>query len=617
MAVASYRWQIVCGKMQHRDDGSVSFRMKNAARRSSRGARFTCIGFVQTALYIWRMQKLMKTPSGTSGLDEVLTGGLPTGRPTLVCGAAGCGKTLLAMQFLVRGALDYNEPGVFIAFEERIADLHANVASLGFDLADLEARNLLSIDHIAVEPSTIVESGEYDLGGLFLRLELAIQTVGAKRVVVDTLETLFGGLSNYAIVRSELRRLFEWLKDRGVTAIITAERGDNALTRHGLEEYVSDCVILLDHRVVEQVSTRRLRVVKYRGSAHHTNEYPFMIDEMGISVLPITSAGLEHEVSEERLGSGIPRLDSMLGGGGYFKGSTVLVSGTAGTGKSSIAAHFANSVCSQGGRFLYFSFEESPSQIIRNMRSIGLDLQRWVNAGLLQFVTSRPTAFGLETHLAVIHKHINTFAPAAVAIDPASNFVSAGNQVAAHGLLVRLIDFLKERQITAMLTSLTAGSDALEATSMEVSSVVDTWLLLKALESSGERNRVLYVIKSRGMPHSNQVREFVITSSGVSLVDVYVGSEGVLTGSARLSQTRKEELERRRRMEQLDQAQRRLVRLEALHREQKAKLDAEFSDEAENLRLLINAMVEESAQLTQARSDMANSRQADLRSEAP
>jgi circadian clock protein KaiC len=569
------------------------------------------IGIAKRALYSRRMLRLSKTPSGTSGLDEVLAGGLPTGRPTLVCGAAGCGKTLLGMQFLVRGALDYGEPGVFIAFEERVADLYANVASLGFDLQELEERNLLSIDHIAVDPSTIIESGEYDLGGLFLRLELAIQTVGAKRVVIDTLETLFGGLSNYSTVRSELRRLFEWLKDRGVTAIITAERGDNALTRHGLEEYVSDCVILLDHRVIDQISTRRLRVVKYRGSSHHTNEFPFLIDETGISVLPITSAGLEHQVSSERLSSGIPRLDAMMGGAGYYRGSTVLVSGTAGAGKSSIAAYFANSVCSHGERFLYFSFEESPSQIVRNMKSIGLDLQRWVDAGLLRFVTSRPTAYGLETHLAIIHKHIRVFEPTAIAIDPASTFVGAGNQSAAHGLLVRLIDFLKEQGLTALLTSLTSGADALEATSMEVSSIVDTWLLLKALETSGERNRVLYVIKSRGMAHSNQLREFEITSSGISLVDVYVGSQGVLTGSARLAQAAVEDAEQRRAHERLEQAQRRLARVEALHREQKAKLDAEFNDEVENLRLAIRAMLDETAGSQSMRVEMAKARQAD------
>jgi circadian clock protein KaiC len=563
------------------------------------------------------MLTLSKTSTGTSGLDEVLGGGFPTGRPTLVCGAAGCGKTLLGMQFLVRGALVYNEPGVFIAFEERVADLHANVASLGFDLADLEARNLLSIDHIAVDPSTIIESGEYDLGGLFLRLDLAIQSVGAKRVVIDTLETLFGGLSNYAIVRAELKRLFEWLKDRGVTAIITAERGDSALTRHGLEEYVSDCVILLDHRVVDQVSTRRVRVVKYRGSAHHTNEFPFLIDETGVSVLPITSAGLKHVVSNDRVPTGIARLDAMMGGQGYFKGSTILVSGTAGAGKSSIAAHLADATCSRGGRFLYFSFEESEAQVIRNMASIGLNLRRWVDAGLLKFVSSRPTAFGLETHLAVIHKHIKLFAPEAVAIDPASNFVGVGSTTAAHGLLIRLIDFLKEHQITALLTSLTGGGDALEATSMEVSSIVDTWLLLKSIESAGERNRGLYVIKSRGMAHSNQVREFVITSKGVSLLDVYVGSGGVLTGSARANQEAREREEMRQMRDRLNLSQRRLQRMQALHREQIAKLEAEFAEESEELSLAIQRMTEEERQLAQARLEMATARQADEQEQMP
>lgn len=563
------------------------------------------------------MLKLSKTKTGTAGLDEVLAGGFPTGRPTLVCGAAGCGKTLLGMQFLVRGALDYAEPGVFIAFEERVADLYANVASLGFDLADLEARGLLSIDHIAVDPSTIIESGEYDLGGLFLRLDLAIQSVGAKRVVIDTLETLFGGLNNYSIVRSELRRLFEWLKDRGVTAVITAERGDSALTRHGLEEYVSDCVILLDHRILDQVSTRRLRVVKYRGSAHHTNEYPFLIDETGISVLPITSAGLNHLVSNERVPTGIPRLDTMLGGAGYYRGSTILVSGTAGAGKSSLAAHFADATCARGKRFLYFSFEESQDQIIRNMQSIGLDLQHWVKAGLLQFVSSRPTAFGMETHLALLHRHIKQFNPEAVAIDPASGFVNTGTASAAHGMLVRLIDFLKDHQVTALLTSLTSGGATLEGTTMEVSSVVDTWLLVKTIESSGERNRGLYVIKSRGMPHSNQVREFLITSKGVSLLDVYVGSEGVLTGSARLSQAQREAHEQRQLQHRLEMAQRKLARLETMHKEQQAKLEAEFADQVAELQLAIETILNEKHQAALDRLGIAAARQADTQEQTP
>jgi circadian clock protein KaiC len=557
------------------------------------------------------LTSLPKTPTGTSGLDDLLFGGLPKGRPTLVCGAAGCGKTLLGMQFLVRGALDYDEPGVFIAFEERPEDLHANVASLGFDLADLEARKLLVIDHIRVEPSEIIESGDYDLSGLFLRLGLAIDSVGARRVVIDTLESLFGGLTNHAVVRSELRRLFGWLKDRGVTAIITAERGEGSLTRHGLEEYVSDCVIVLDHRVEGQISTRRMRVVKYRGTIHGTNEYPFLIDEQGISVLPITSAGLNHKVSEERVSTGIERLDAMLGGSGYFRGSTVLVSGTAGAGKTSVVAHFADATCKAGEKTIYFSFEESPHQIVRNMRSIGIELQRWVDAGLLRFVAARPTAHGLETHLAMLHKHIVGFDPHAVIIDPASNFLGAGGEQAAHGMMIRLIDFLKEQGITALMTSLTKGGAALERTDVDISSIVDTWLLLKTLEMSGERNRGLYVLKSRGMDHSNQIREFRITSSGVELVDVYIGLGGVLTGAARAAQEALERNEAARRHLELAQKRRNLERLEALHREQLAKLAADFETEAGELRMAIDTLENESEQLRRDREAMARSRQAD------
>lgn len=561
--------------------------------------------------------KLAKASSGTDGLDEILRGGLPRGRPTLVCGAAGCGKTLMGMQFLVRGALEYGEPGAFIAFEERVEDLHANVASLGFNLAELESRGLLSIDHIQVDPSTIIESGDYDLSGLFIRLGLAIDSVGAKRVVIDTLETLFGGLSNYAIVRAELRRLFDWLKERGVTAIITAERGDNALTRYGLEEYVSDCVIILDHRVVDQVSTRRLRVVKYRGSVHGTNEYPFLIDEDGISVLPITSAGLDHQVSDERVPSGVARLDAMLGGAGYYRGSTVLLSGTAGAGKSSLAAYFANAVCGHGERALYFSFEESPTQILRNTKTIGLDLQRWIDGDLLRFVAARPTAHGIETHLALLHRHIRRFEPAAVIIDPVSNLLVAGNEHAAAGMLVRLIDFLKARGITALLTSLTQGGEVLEATNTAISSIVDTWLLLKTIELAGERNKGIYVLKSRGMAHSNQIREFAITSRGIELTDVYVGLEGVLTGSARAAQEAREREQARRREREIELKRRQLVRLEALHREQMAKLTADFESQSAELQVAIEHA--ETAQRERLRDlqHMAESRQADDEQETP
>lgn len=518
-----------------------------------------------------------KAPSGIPGFDEVTCGGLPRGRTSLVCGAAGCGKTLFGMQFLINGIAEHDEPGVFIAFEETEADLAQNVASLGFDLERLVDAGKLSMDHIRVERSEIEENGEYNLDGLFVRLNLAIQSVGAKRVVIDTLETLFGGLDDYAILRSELRRLFRWLKDQGVTAVVTAERGDGTLTRHGLEEYVSDCVILLDHRVSGQISTRRMRVVKYRGSTHGTNEFPFLIDEAGITVMPITAAGLQHRVSDERISSGVPRLDAMLGGAGYYRGSTVLVSGTAGAGKSSLCAHFVNATCRRGERCLYFSFEESPAQIKRNMASIGIDLSQHEDAGMLKFVAARPTMHGLETHLALMHKLVREFAPHVVTVDPISNLISAGAQTDAHLMVVRLVDYLKVQNITALMTSLTSGGAAQEATEIAISSIVDTWLLVKSIEASGERNRGLYVLKSRGMAHSQQVREFVITSEGVDLIDVYVGPEGVLTGSARAQQESREREAKLQREQELERRQRELERKRAAMQHQIEALRSEFA----------------------------------------
>jgi len=478
---------------------------------------------------------LPKAPTGIAGLDEITNGGLPRGRPTLVCGSAGCGKTLLAMEFLVRGATEYQEPGVFVAFEETVEELTQNVRSLGFDLTKLVKQKKIALDFVRVERSEIEETGEYDLEGLFIRLNAAIESIGAKRVVLDTIEALFSGLQNEGILRAELRRLFRWLKDKGVTAIITGERGEGTLTRRGLEEYVSDCVILLDHRVIDQVSTRRMRIVKYRGTTHGTNEYPFLIDEHGFSVLPITSLGLQHKLSEERISSGIQRLDAMLGGAGFYRGSTVLVSGTAGTGKTSMAAHFVHAACQRGERGLYFAFEESPGQLIRNMQSIGLDLGKGVKKGLLNIHSSRATFYGLEMHLALIHKMVQQFDPQIVVTDPIGALIAAGAQRDANLMIVRLIDFLKARGITAMLINLTSGGESVESTEVEISSIVDTWILLRDVELGGERNRSLYVLKSRGMKHSNQLREFLLTDHGVDLLDVYVGPEGVLTGSSRMS----------------------------------------------------------------------------------
>ena len=498
--------------------------------------------------------QLPKAATGIQGLDELTGGGLPRGRPTLICGGPGCGKTLMAAEFLVRGALEQGEPGVFMSFEENAEDLAQNVRSLGFDMEKLIEDQKLVVDHVRVEKSEIQETGEYDLQGLFIRLELAIDSIGARRVVLDTMENLFGGLDNLAILRAELRRLFGWLKDKGMTAVITGERGEGQLTRQGLEEYVSDCVILLDQRVEDQLATRRLRIVKYRGSTHGTNEYPFLIDESGISVLPVTSVGLTHSASSERISTGVSGLDGMLGGEGYYRGSTVLVSGGAGTGKSSLAAHFVDSACRRGERCLYFSFEESEAQIVRNMRSIGFELDRWVSKGLLRFSNSRPTLQGVESHLVLTHKLVEDLSPSVLVIDPLSAYMSAGSESAAQSMLLRLIDFLKMRGITAFFTSLTAS--AVEKSEVEVSSLIDTWLLIRDIETSGERNRTLYVLKSRGMAHSNQIREFLLTDQGVDLVQPYTGPEGVLTGSLRIAREAQEEASRLSRKQEGDRKQR-------------------------------------------------------------
>jgi circadian clock protein KaiC len=552
---------------------------------------------------------LPKCPTGIRGLDDITGGGLPAGRPTLVCGSAGCGKTLFAMEFLVHGAVQYHEPGVFMAFEETAADLAKNVASLGFDLQALVAGGKLAVDHVFIERSEIEDTGEYDLEGLFIRLGHAMDSIGAKRVVLDTVEALFSGLPNQAILRAELRRLFRWLKEKGVTAIITGERGEGSLTRYGIEEYVSDCVIVLDHRVADQMSTRRLRVAKYRGSVHGTNEYPFLIDEHGISVLPVTSLGLGHEVSKERIPTGIARLDAMLGGRGYYRGSSILVSGTAGSGKTSVAAHFADAACRRGERCLSFLFEESPAQLMRNMRSIGLNLEPWVKQDLLRFHAARPSLYGLEMHLAVTLKAIKEFEPSVVIVDPITSFESSGNDLEIKSMLIRLIDFLKVKGITVLMTSLTSGGGALERSDGQISSLIDTWLLLRDIELNGERNRGMYVLKSRGMAHSNQIREFVLTNRGVELCDVYVGPGGVLTGSSRLAQEARETAERLVAKQEVEQQQAALDRKRHALEAQIAALRAGFAADEVEVKRFIRQGEQRAERLVADREAMGRSRQ--------
>jgi circadian clock protein KaiC len=544
---------------------------------------------------------ISKSPTGIVGFDDLTLGGLPTGRPTLVCGSAGCGKTLFASTFLIHGARDYDEPGVFVTFEERPADIASNVASLGFEVDKLVGERKLAFEHIAVDPSELAEIGEYDLEGLFLRLDLAINSIGAKRVVLDTIESLFSAFSNPAILRAEIRRLFDWLKEKGMTTVITAERGDGTLTRQGLEEYVSDCVLLLDHRVLNQISTRRLRIVKYRGTAHGTNEYPFLIDEDGFSVLPVSSLGLNHKVYEERISSGIPDLDKMLTGGGFHRGSSILLSGVAGSGKSSVAASFIDAACRRGDKAIYFSFEESAAQSVRNMRSIGLDLQPWLDKGLLKHVAARPTFYSLEMHLAVMLREIQKFDARMVVLDPISAFMESGDRLEVQSMLLRIVDYLKNRGITAVFTNLMHTQEGVASTDAGLSSLMDAWILLLNREINGEFNRELYLLKARGMSHSNQVREFVMTDEGIQLQSPYLGETGALTGSAR-----KNEEARARRAEVRRKADLDRVRLQLEQRRRKARAQIEaLQAELDADEIELNAIVQaEDAYARQAMSDM-------------
>jgi circadian clock protein KaiC len=528
---------------------------------------------------------LEKALTGIYGLDDITGGGLPKNRPALICGGAGSGKTMFAMEFLVRGALEYGEPGVFMSFEETEPELIKNFASLGYNLKEMETEGKISIDYVAVNRAEIEETGEYDLEGLFVRLNYAIDCVKAKRVVLDTLEALFGGLSDTGVLRAELRRLFQWLKDKGVTAIITAERGKDGITRHGIEEYVSDCVILLDNRVVNELTTRRLRILKYRGSAHGTNEYPFTIDAQGITILPSSSMRLEHEAPKDKVSSGITQLDAMLAGG-YFRGSSILITGMAGAGKTSLGAHFAEAATKRRERAMYFSSEESPRQIIRNMRSIGIDLEPGLKKGMLEFHSTRPAMQGLETHLLTMQRQIDAFKPSVVVIDAVTDFEDLGTNLEVKGMVNRLVDFLKSKEITAIFTGLVSGTN-IEASGVGVSSTMDSWLHLQNIQDNLERNRALYLIKSRGAAHSNQVREFHLTNHGVKLTDIYVGDGRAYMGAARTIQ---EANDKAKAMQQAQEIKRKQDEIESRRRLLEARITSikeEFKTEESNLQIAL------------------------------
>ncbi|HTT53515.1 MAG TPA: circadian clock protein KaiC [Streptosporangiaceae bacterium] len=550
---------------------------------------------------------LPKAPTGIAGLDEITGGGLPQGRSTLVTGSTGTGKTLLGLGFLVAGAREHGEPGVLVTFEESADKVTANVASMGFDLEALQRDGMLIIIAFPVEATEIVETGEFDFGPLSLVLDDAIGRIGAKRVVLDSIEVLFGAFKAQAIVRAELGRLFGWLEGREVTAIVTGERADNSLTRHGIEEYVSDCVIALDHRLHDGVATRRLQVVKYRGSTHETNEYPFLISAHGFEVLPLTAVSLDYGASSERLSTGVPRLDRMLSGG-LYRGSTVLVSGAPGTGKTTLGAHLIDAACARDERALLVLFEESPDEVIRNMRSVGLDLRQWAETGMLRIWAARPSAFGLETHLTILARLVDEQKPTITVLDGITSLTHQPTQAEVVSMVARQTHLLKSRGITTMATTLLQEE---EHSGMGVSSLMDTWLLLRNVESNGERNRLLFVLKSRGTAHSNQVREFLLTQHGVELADVYVGPGGVMTGSARVSQQARERSDQLEHEEQLMRRKRELRARVAQGQAQLAVLQDELASEQAELAQIANREARLAADAQATRDALSVQRRAD------
>ncbi|MBA3285861.1 MAG: circadian clock protein KaiC [Nitrosopumilus sp.] len=505
-----------------------------------------------------KSKPLKKCPTGIIGLDEITFGGLPKNRCTLICGGAGSGKSIFGIEFVIRGAEFYKEPGLFVAFEENEEELNQNITSLGFNIKELIDSNLLVLDYVHIDRAEFKEIGSYNLDGLFIRLSDSIDRFKIKRVVLDTIEVLFGNFTNEIILRSELQRLFRWFKEKNVTVVVTAEQGVNTFSRYGLEEYVADCVILLDNRMHQQISTRRLRVAKYRGSSHGNNEYPFIINDSGISIIAITSIKLDYPVSNKHVSSGIKQLDTMFGDKGFYSGSSILVSGAAGNGKTSIAASFSNGTCELGKKCFYFTLDESVDQIIRNMNSIGIDLSQWINKDLLRFHAINPYTAGLEAHLADIQRLTNEFNPSVVIIDPIANLKILGPLNEVQGILSILVNFFKNKQITTMFTSLVPEEKFGYVVEEGISNLMDTWVFLQYIHGEGERNRGISILKSRGMSHSNQLREVILSDKGIHLQNVYIGQDKVLAGSARLVQATKLEIENSNRESELKHRERQI-----------------------------------------------------------
>lgn len=554
------------------------------------------------------LQQLTIIPTGITGLDKVLGGGLPRGRSIIVVGGAGSGKTLLATEFIVRGYQQFGETGVIISFEEPVADLAANAAGFGWDLSGAIAAGKLVASHVDLARSAMLEVGDFDLSGLQFRIEMAIKTVGARRIVLDGLNTLLASFGNEQIVRSELLHLFSWLKEKGLTILATGERGIGSWTRLGFEEYLADGLIVLENRVDASVAKRLLRVIKCRGINHGTDEYPFLIGRDGFTLFPIRAAELDYQVSTKRVMTGVLGLDEMLGGKGVYRGSTILVGGSAGTGKTSLVASFLNAACERGEKALVFTFEEAPAQIIRNMRSIGIDLERWRKSGALTFSANRALVYGLEGHLTAMQEAVRIAAPQVVAIDPISAMASVGTDTEIKSMLARLIDYLRSQGITVMMTNLATAGQSGERADLAVSSMADTWILTRTIEHNAERNYIVQVLKSRGMQHSNQLREFNFTTDGIQIVNAYIGVDGVVIGSARRAQEAKDRIVELQREAELETRRRSLAERRRAVDAQIQALEADYAAEVEALEAEGHALLRIQDETLAASEDIAQER---------
>ena len=544
--------------------------------------------------------------TGVKGLDDVLGGGIPQGHAMLLVGKPGTGKSILSMEYLLHGIELHKENGVYISFEESEKQIISNAASFGWKFEEMVKKNKLAISYIDMQPEQMRTVGDYDLSALILRVKGAIKKVNARRVVIDGINNLLSTFDDERIIRSDLLRLIREIKEVNATIFITGERGHDSWSKMGFEEYLADGLMHLDNRTDGNYQTREIQVVKCRGINHYTGKSPFIINSEGMSIRPLITADFDYKVLKSRVSTGIADIDNMLGGKGLYRGSTVYITGPSGAGKTSISSSFANGACSRGERALFLAFEESSDQIIRNMKSIGLSLDKWVNEKLLYFYTARATTNSLEGHLDNIMTMVREVEPTCVVLDPISAFRPIANENETKLMLIRLNDYLRARKITTVFTALSSDGEYSEHADVQLSSIADTWIVVRIMDYKGERNNVMQLMKSRGMSHSRQMKEMYFTGNGLKLQNVYQGPEGVLTGAARIGQEKYEKLKEARNVIEIDKNRKKIERKKSLLEASIEALKHEYEEELEALHAAIEEAEEQNSKIKETRKEIEN-----------